>query len=206
MEIPAALFEPGLEIRLRHASNGGFCDEAFEEFCRANPDLRIERNAQGEIIVMPPAGGESSHRNATLTEQLTHWAAKDDRGQAFDSSAAFHLPDGSILSPDASWVPKQALRRLTAKQRKDFLRLCPEFVVEIRSPSDRLSERKRKMEQWIANGAHLGWLLDGDARTVYIYRRNRPPQTRRGIAELAGEGPVKGFVLQRAAIWRGLAL
>ena len=206
MEIPAALFEPGLEIRLRHGSNGGFCDEAFQEFCRANPDLRIERNAQGEIIVMPPAGGESSHRNATVTEQLTRWTAKDGRGEAFDSSAAFHLPDGSILSPDASWVSNGALRRLTPKQRKEFLRLWPEFVVEVRSPTDRLAECKRKMEQWIANGAQLGWLLDGDARTVYIYRKNRPSQIRRGIAELAGEGPVKGFVLQLAAIWRGLAL
>jgi Uma2 family endonuclease len=206
MEIPAALFEPGLEIRLRHGSNGGFCDEAFEEFCRANPDLRIERNAHGEIIVMPPVGGESSHRNATVTGQLGGWAAKDGRGQAFDSSAAFHLPDGSIFSPDASWVPKQALRQLTPKQRKEFLPFCPEFVVEVRSPTDRLAECERKMEQWIVNGAHLGWLLDSDARTVYIYRRNRPPQTRRGIAELAGEGPVKGFVLQLVAIWRGLAL
>ena len=199
-----ALPERQSHIRLQNGSHG-FSDEAFAEFCRANPNLRIERNSQGDLIVMPPAGGESSRRNMKVAAQLDNWADEDGRGQAFDSSAGFRLPDGSILSPDAAWLSNEALRRLTPKQRKEFLPLCPEFVIEIRSPSDTLPEAKQKMELWIANGAHLGWLIDGDARTVHVYRKNRPAKTQRAITELAGEGPVKGFVLKLAAVWRGLA-
>ena len=117
----------------------------------------------------------------------------------------FRLPDGSVLSPDAAWVANEALHRLTPKQRKEFLPLCPAFAVEVRSPSDDLKEAKDKMQTWIANGAQLAWLIDGDARTVYVYRIGPVPRTRRGIAELAGQGPVKGFVLKLEAIWRGLA-
>jgi Uma2 family endonuclease len=200
-----ALAERQSHIRLHNGSHGRFSDEAFVEFCRANPNLRIERNSQGDLIVMPPAGGESSRRNMKVAAQLDNWAEEDGRGQAFDSSAGFRLPDGSILSPDAAWLSNEALGRLTPKQRKEFLPLCPEFVVEIRSPSDNLAEVKKKMELWIANGAQLGWLIDGDARTVHVYRKNRPPKTHRAITELAGEGPVKGFVLKLAAVWRGLA-
>jgi Uma2 family endonuclease len=196
---------PESPVLLRNGSNCGFSDQAFAEFCRANPDLRIERNVQGEIVVMPPAGLESSGRNADVTAQLMVWAVRDGRGRAFDSSAGFSLPDGSILSPDASWVSHEALHRFSPKQLKEFFPLCPEFLVEVRSPSDNLTECKRKMEQWIANGAELAWLIDGDAQTVYVYRRNRSPQTYREITELAGEGPVLGFVLQLNAIWRGLA-
>ena len=199
-----ALPERQSYIRLQNGSQG-FSDEAFVEFCRANPSLRIERSSQGDLIVMPPAGGESSRRNMKVAAQLDNWADEDGRGQAFDSSAGFRLPDGSILSPDAAWLSNEALRRLTPKQRKEFLPLCPEFVIEIRSPSDTLPEAKQKMEPWMANGAQLGWLIDGDARAVHVYRKNRPAKTHRAIAELAGEGPVKGFVLKLAAVWRGLA-
>jgi Uma2 family endonuclease len=194
-----------LPIHLHKGCGGRFSDEAFADFCRANPDLRVERNAQGEIVVMPPAGGEASNRSAEVTSQVLRWAKKDGRGRGFDSSAGFRLPDGSILSPDASWVSNEALARLTPKQRKEFLPLCPEFVIEVCSPSDDLTEAKRKMELWIENGAELGWLIDGDARTVCVYRRARAPKVHRGIAELAGDGPVKGFVLKLAPIWRGLA-
>ena len=204
MQMSVDLAERQSHIRLQNDSQG-FSDEAFVEFCRANPNLRIERNSQGDLIVMPPAGGESSSRNADVTTQLGSWAAKDGRGRAFDSSAGFRLPDGSILSPDAAWLSNEALRRLTPKQRKEFLPLCPAFVVEIRSPSDNLAEVKQKMGLWMANGAQLGWLIDGDARTIHVYRKNRPPKTHRTITELAGEGPVKGFVLKLAAVWRGLA-
>jgi Uma2 family endonuclease len=200
-----ALPEMESPILLRNCSNCGFSDEAFLEFCRVNPDLRIERNAQGEIIVMPPAGLESSGRNADVTAQLVLWAVRDGRGRAFDSSAGFRLADGSILSPDAPWISHEALSRFSAEQLKEFFQLCPEFLVEVRSPSDRLAECKRKMELWMANGAQLAWLIDGDARTVYVYRRDRTPEMCPNINELAGEGPVAGFVLQLDGIWRGLA-
>ena len=205
MHVQVELPERHSQIRLHNGSEKKFSDEAFAEFCRANPDLRIERNSRGEIIVMPPAGGESSNRNISLAAQLYNWADQDGRGQAFDSSAGFRLTDGSILSPAAAWAFDEALRRLTAKQKKGFLPLCPEFVVEVRSSTDSLAQAKQKMELWIANGAYLAWLIDGDARTVYVYRKNRLPKTHRGIKELAGEGPVQGFVLKFAAIWRGLA-
>lgn len=178
--------------------------DAYLEFCRANPDLRVERTADGEIVLMPPAGLESSFRNAEVTARLNRWARRDGRGTAADSSAQFLLPDGSALSPDAAWVSNKSLGRLTPKQRTEFPAITPEFVIEVRSPSDRLKAVKAKMEQWIANGVQLAWLIDGDAKTVYIYRPGRAPETRRGIQKVAGEGPVAGFVLDLRIIWKGL--
>lgn len=179
--------------------------EAYLAFCRANPDVRVERTAEGDIVLVPPAGFESSFRNSDVTAQLTLWARKDGRGVASDSSAQFLLPDGSALSPDAAWVSKDSLKRLSREQRKEFLALSPEFVVEVLSPSDRLKDAKRKMERWIANGVQLAWLIDGDARTVHIYRKGQAPRTRRGIQQIAGEGPMEGFVLDLRAIWKGLS-
>ena len=197
--------EPGVSVKLWFDAGRRLSLEAYLAFCRANPGLRVERTAKGEIVIMPPAGYESSHRSLKVAAQLDRWAVQDGRGTAGDSSAEFILPDGSALSPDASWVSNVALRRLSRQKRKEFLRLAPEFVVEVLSPSDRLKTAKEKMELWIANGVQLGWLIDGDAETVYIYRKGRPPEVRRGIQKLAGEGPVKGFVLQLNAIWKGLA-
>lgn len=177
---------------------------AYLAFCRANPDLRVERTAEGEIILMAPAGAESSYRSLDVASQLRAWARSDRRGRAFDSSIEFILPDGSALCPDAAWVSDESLGLLTPRQRKEFLRLAPEFVVEVLSPSDRLKSAKAKMEQWIANGVQLAWLIDGDAKTVYIYREDYAPKTRKGILHLAGEGPMDGFVLDLKDIWKGL--
>jgi len=182
-----------------------FSDAEYLAFCRANPNLRLERTAEGEILIVPPAGSESSYRNSKLTAQLDRWSEEDGRGKAFDSSGQFFLADGSALSPDAAWVSNVCLRSVPREKRKEFLHLCPEFVVEVKSPSDRLKQAKAKMEQWIANGAQLAWFIDGDAETVYVYRRGEPVKIHRGINKLAGEGPVEGFVLQLAAIWKGLA-
>ena len=135
--------------------------------------------------------------------ELRNWAKIDGRGTTFGSSVQFILPDRSGLSPDAAWVSNESLNRLSREEKKKFLRLVPEFVVEVLSPSD-LKTAKAKMEQWIRNGVQLAWLIDGDARTIYIYRKGRPMRTRRGLAELAGEGPVRGFVLKLATIWAGL--
>jgi Uma2 family endonuclease len=179
-------------------------DEDYWAFCEANPDLRVERTAKGEIVIMPPAGGESDDQSAEVIMQLRSWAWKDGRGRGLGSSVQFFLPDGSGLSPDAAWVSNQSLSRLTKQQRRKFLRLTPEFIVEVLSPSDDLKDAKAKMEQWIANGVELGWLIDGDAETVYVYRKGRRPIARRHIRELAGEGPVAGFVLNLAPIWAGL--
>ena len=192
-------------VTLSDYSGEKFSDAAYLAFCRANPNLRVERTAEGEILIVPPAGFESSNRNTKVTAQLDKWAEKDGRGIVSDSSAQFMLADGSALSPDAAWVSNVSLRSLSRQKRKEFLPLCPEFVVEVMSPSDRLKQAKAKMEQWIANGAQLAWLIDGDAQTVYVYRKGHAAKTHRGIAKLAGEGPLEGFVLQLAAIWKGLS-
>jgi Uma2 family endonuclease len=178
--------------------------EGYAKFCEANPDLRVELSAEGEIVFMPPAGGESDYRGVGMITQLREWAAKDGRGTVFGCSAQFFLPDGSGLSPDAAWVSNESLKHISYEQRRRFLPLTPEFVVEVLSPGDRLKIAKEKMEQWIANGVQLGWLIDGDKETVYSYRPSRPPQISRGMLKLSGEGPVKGFHLRMRSIWQGL--
>jgi Uma2 family endonuclease len=175
--------------------------DEFYNLCVANPDLRMELTAQGEIVVMPPTGGETSCRNSELTTQLTIWARRDKRGRAFDSNAEYLLPDGSALSPDASWVERESLARLTREQKRKFLPVVPDFVVELVSPSDRLPVVRKKMEAWIANGVKLGWLLDPDRRSAYVYRPRRQPEKLVAPAALKGEGPVAGFVLDLDEIW-----
>jgi Uma2 family endonuclease len=196
--------EPVSAVAVRRPGREQFSDAEYWAFCEANPDLRIERTAQGEIVIMPPCGGESDYRSLGVAAALRIWAEIDGRGAGFGSTVQFFLPDGSGLSPDAAWVSYESLNRLTKQQRKKFLRLVPEFVVEVLSPTDNLKEAKAKMELWIANGVELAWLIDGDAETVYVYRKGHPLKTRRHIAELAGAGPVAGFVLKLTPIWEGL--
>jgi Uma2 family endonuclease len=180
-------------------------DDQYWEFCAANPDVRFERTAQGEIVIVPPVGGEGDYRNTGVSAQLYSWSKKNGRGKAFGPSVEFILPSGAARSPDASWVSNGRLAKLTKEQRRKFLRLCPEFIVEVMSPSDRLKDAKEKMVEWMANGVQLGWLIDGDRQTVYIYRAGRSePEKRTGIKRLAGEGPIAGFVLDLADIWAGL--
>jgi len=195
---------PQVPVRLVFETGRGVSKDAYLAFCRANPDLRCERTAEGEIVIVPPAGGESANRSMKVSAQLYNWAERDGRGEAFDASAEFLLPDGSALSPDAAWVSNKSLRRLTWEQRREFPPVCPEFIVEVMSPSDNLRRAKAKMEVWISNGVRLGWLIDADHQTVYVYRRGRPARALRGIQELAGEGPAEGFVLRLGRIWQGL--
>jgi Uma2 family endonuclease len=201
VELPASK----TPVRIVFDRKGRNSLDAYLEFCRFNPDLRIERTPEGEIVLMPPAGGESSKRSLKVAAQLDAWNDKTGLGEAFDSSAQFVLPDGSALSPDAAWVSHEALRPLSHNAKRGFPKVCPEFIVEVRSPSDRIKNDTAKMEQWISNGTQLAWLIDGDERTVYIFRRDRPVEIRKNIKTLAGEGPVKGFVLKLASIWKGLA-
>jgi Uma2 family endonuclease len=190
-------------------------EEAYIAFCEANPDLRVERNPKGEIVIMPPAGMESDYRNSEVIVELGRWSRENGRGKAFGPSAQFLLPDGSALSPDAAWVSNEVLAQFSAKQRKGFVHLVPEFIVEVMSPGDRLRDAQQKMQQWIANGVQLAWLIDGDARTIHIYRysetrsseRDDAPlvEVRTNILEIAGEGPVAGFMLPLETIWQGLS-
>jgi len=175
--------------------------DQFYDFCMANPDLRIELTAEGEIVIMPPTGAETGYRNNEIARQLGNWTRRDGRGRAFDSNTEYLLPDGSALSPDASWVDRVRLARLTREQKRKFPPLVPDFVIELTSPSDRLTRVRKKMEAWISNGVKLGWLLDADRRTAYVYRPRRAPEKMVGPKELKGEGPVSGFPLELAEIW-----
>ncbi len=176
-------------------------DEEFYDLCRANPDLRIEQTAEGEILIMPPTGGETGYQNHDLGWQLVSWARRDGRGRTFDSSTEFILPNGAKRSPDASWVERSRLARLTRAQKRKFLPLCPDFVVELTSPTHRLRAVQKKMREWVENGAQLAWLLDTDNRTAYIYRPGREPERLVAPKRLVGEVPVKGFVLDLTEIW-----
>jgi len=179
-------------------------DDEYFQFCQINRKLRIERTAQGDILIMPPAGFESGRRNNELARQLGNWAQKDGRGLAFDSNTEYLLPNGAAYSPDASWVLSSRVQTLTPEQKRTFPPLYPDFVIELMSPSDRLSKAKAKMKEWIANGVQLGWLLDPDHRTAYVYRPGAEPEQIADPERLAGEGPVVGLVLELAVIWAGI--
>ncbi len=176
-------------------------DDEFFDFCGLYPAFRIERSAEGEIIIMPPTGLETGYRNNDLSTQLHAWAKRDGRGKAFDSNTEYILPNGAARSPDASWVSNARLAGLTREQKRKFPRLCPDFVVELTSPSDRLPDVQRKMREWIDNGVELAWLPDADQRTAYLYRQGREPEQMVAPDRLQGEGPVAGFVLELADIW-----
>src|SRR5580700_10637027 len=178
-------------------------DEEFFDFCMENSRLRIERDAGGEITIMPPAGFETGYRNNDLSRQLGNWAISDGRGVALDSSTEYLLASGAARSPDASWILKSRLAPLTKQQKRRFVHLCPDFVVELRSPSDRLPALKAKMEEWIENGAQFGWLIDAELRTVCVYRPGKPVEELQGLDHVVGEGPVGGFRLELDAIWEG---
>jgi len=176
-------------------------EDQFFQFCQINRDLRIERNARGELIVMPPAGGETGDRDAEITMQLRSWAKRDSTGATFGSSTGFLLPNNAVRSPDAAWVLKSRLAKLTAKQKKKFLPLCPDFVIELRSPTDSLNILKEKMQEYLDNGLRLGWLIDPDRRRVYIYRPEVPIQQLDDPETVSGDPVLPGFVLDLRELW-----
>jgi Uma2 family endonuclease len=175
-------------------------DDQFFEFCASNPEYRIERTAEGRIVIMSGTGGKTGNRNANLTAQLYSWAKKDRRGVAFDSSTLFLLPNRAMRSPDAAWVLRPRLAALTDRDKERYLPLSPDFVVELTSPSDRLPEVREKMAEWIANGCQLGWILHPPLREAHIYRPSGV-EIVQNPAGLSGEGQVEGFRLDLAGIW-----
>lgn len=175
--------------------------DQFFDFCQSNRDLRIERTAKGDVLIMSPTGGRTSQRNAELVAQLRTWARGNRPGAVFDSSGGFTLPNGAVRSPDAAWVQGARLNALTEEQQEKFLPLCPEFVVELLSPSDHLPTVREKMQEYIANGAQLGWLIDPTDRHVEVYRRGVAVERLDNPATLSGEPLLPGFVLELAEIW-----
>lgn len=194
-------FAVEVELPVRLRTDHPMTDDELLRFCAANDPLRIERDKNGELIVMGPAGGGSGSRNAQIIRQLGNWADEMNSGMAFDSNAGFTLRDGSMRSPDAAWIPWSRWNALTAEQQEKFLPLCPEFVIELRSASDRLAELQEKMRSWIANGCQLGWLVDPQRKVVEVYRPGREPEVLEGASAVYGEGPVGGFVLELARVW-----
>ena len=175
-------------------------DQLFE-LCGRNRDLRIERTATGELILMSPAGGKTADRNAEIITQLRLWAKHDGAGRSFDSSGGFTLPSGAMRSPDAAWVEKTRLRSLSEEQREKFLPLCPTFVIELRSPSDTLSSVQDKMTEYLDHGALLGWLIDPTRRRVHIYRPDVEVQVLEHPSSVAGDPELPGFVLDLGEVW-----
>jgi Uma2 family endonuclease len=176
-------------------------DEQFFAFCRDNPDLRIEANEQGELIIMPPIGCELGNRESEIITQLQVWAKKDGTGKTFSSSTIFHLPSGAYRSPDASWVRLRRWNKLTKEQQKIVSPLCPDFVIELRSETDRLRPLTEKMQEYIDNGAEMGLLIDRNKRQVHVYRRSRKPKVLRDPAAVDCEPTLPGFVLDMTEIW-----
>jgi Uma2 family endonuclease len=176
-------------------------DDQFYQLCRNNPDLKFERNAQGELIIMPPTGGETGRRNSNLITDVTLWNRKTQLGQVFDSSTCFKLSNGADRSPDVSWIRQDRWDALTPEQKEKFPPICPDFVIELMSPSDTLKNVQAKMQEYIDNGLQLGWLLNRKDRQVEIYRPEKPVEILRSPLSLSGEIILPGFILDLESIW-----
>ena len=169
--------------------------EQIKKIATANRDLRLEKNAQGQLIIMPPTGGSTGKKNFYLAGQLFVWNESSQLGVAFDSSTAFHLPNGANRSPDVAWIRKEKWEQLTPDQQDDFAPLCPDFVIELRSKTDSLKPLREKMQEYIQNGLTLGWLIDPKGKTVEIYRRNREVEILQHPISLSGEDILPNFVM-----------
>jgi len=196
VQIPAKSETERLLINLPKTIALQVTQEQFTALAIANPDLRLEKTAQGELIVNPPTGWETGERNRSITGQLDRWyEANEGLGKAFDSSTGFILLNGAIRSPDASWVSRERWERLTPEQKETFAQVCPDFVVELRSSSDSLQDLQGKMREYLENGARLGWLIDPQNRTVEIYRPGATVEVLDNPSQLSGEQVLPGFQL-----------
>jgi len=175
--------------------------EQFQQIAAVNRDLRLERTATGELIVMPPTGSETGNRNLDISGQLWLWNRQTKLGVAFDSSSGFKLPNGADRSPDASWVKLERWQTLTPKEREGFAPLCPDFVVELRSKSDNMEPLREKVREYITNGSRLGLLIDRKNQKVEIYRQNQDVEILDHPRTLSGEDVLPGFVLDLTDVW-----
>ena len=170
-------------------------DEQFFQLCQNNRDLKFERNSNGDLVIMSPTGGETGRSNFEIAVDLGIWNRQTKLGVAFDSSTGFKLPNGANRSPDAAWITLERWESLTAEQRKKFIPLCPDFVIELRSPSDSLKTLQEKMQEYIENGVRLGWLINPVDKSVEIYRQNQEVQVLESPTTLSGEDVLPGFIL-----------
>src|SRR5262245_50105820 len=200
MSQPAVAMEYRLPFKL-NIQETRLTEEQFVRLCQENSDLRIELTARGELVIMPPTGLESGRRNTKLTQRLANWAETDGTGIVCDSSTLFTLPNGAKRSPDASWVRRERGGALAARESAGFGLLCPDFVVELRTPTDRLTDLQEKTQEYIDNGARLGWLIDPLEKRVYVYRLDQPVEVLDDPPTLNGNTVLPGFVLQVRELW-----
>ncbi|MEH2287893.1 Uma2 family endonuclease [Nostoc sp.] len=176
-------------------------EDQFYEFCQLNPDFRIERNAVGELIIMPPTGSETDQHNFDIIVQLGIWTKQDGTGVGFGSSGGFTLPNGAVRSPDAAWIKRDRWEDIPLELRKKFAPICPEFVIELHSESDNLRILQDNMQEYIDNGTQLGWLIDRKQRQVFIYRPNIAVKKLDNSKTLYDESLLPRFVLDLSQIW-----
>jgi Uma2 family endonuclease len=176
-------------------------DEQFYKLCRANPEVKFERNANGNLVIMSPTGGETGNRNFEIGADFAIWNRQTKLGVCFDSSTCFKLPNGAQRSPDIAWVKQDRWQALTPAQREQFPPIAPDFVLELLSPSDNLQATQAKMQEYIDNGVQLGWLIDRKTRTVQIYRPDRPVTMLSNPSQLSGEDVLPSFSLSLSGVW-----
>jgi Uma2 family endonuclease len=176
-------------------------DDQFFALCAINSDLRLERTAEGDLIIMPPTGAETGNRNSNIAVQVGIWTKADGQGAAFDSSTGFKLPNGADRSPDAAWVLRSRLAELTSEQKKKFLPLAPDFAIELKSPTDSFEDCLAKMEEYRKCGVRLGWLINPETRQVRMYRPGSEVEVLENPLEITGEPELPGFVLDLREIW-----
>ncbi len=177
-----------------------FSDDELYAFCMANPELSIERDENGQVLMAPPTGFEGSSRNMSIGSMIWQWNFKKKVGKVTDSNGGYILPDNSMRAPDVGWLSNERLATITLEDRKKFAHVCPDFVIELRSESDNLKELQAKMEKWLENGVRLGWLVDPQTQTTLIYRPNREPESKLFTETLSGEDVLIGFEMNVAEV------
>ena len=189
------------EIVIKLRPDEPMSEDEFFDFCQKFETERVDRTAEGEIIIMPSCGFITGDRNAELIMLLRLWAKKDGRGTATESTTGYILPNGAKRSPDAAWILKERVGKIALSEQEKFLPLCPDFVVELTSPSDSLKETKEKMHEYIENGAQLGWLIHRKTKQVFVYRPNAEPEILDNPETISGAPLLIGFELDLREIW-----
>lgn len=192
---------PAIAVNIPNTLTLQVSHEQFVDLALANRDLQLERDATGELIIMPPTGSDTGNKNLDIEGQLWLWNRQTKLGKAFNSSTGFRLPNGANRSPDAAWVSKQRWDALTLEQQETFAPICPDFVLELRSKTDTLEKLQAKMREYIENAAGLGWLIDRKNQRVEIYRPGRNVEVIDHPVSLSGEDVLPGFVLDLTEVW-----
>ncbi len=190
-----------MKLVVETKSFGGFTDDELYLFCVANQELRIERNSKGQLVFMAPTGLETSFFNTDLIGEIRDWNRKHRLGKVSDSNGGYTLPNGAMRAPDVGFVSNERWETVPTEERKKFARICPDFVVELMSENDTLTESREKMEEWMENGCRLGWLLDPQNRKTYIYRENGERLIRNFSEKLSGENVLPDFELDLTEIF-----